>query len=138
MSYQHIEVIQHSDPDIFEVVFANNSREAVDEYVDAILNFAESVRKSDKMNHPIWLLIDVTQSGMYSIPYGRAKIGELVKQVGDVPKAYFAYLVKDASDRYIVENYKHVGNPRQQGIRKAFSGVERDKATAWLISQTEI
>ena len=138
MSYQHIEVIQHSAPDIFEVIFIDNSRDAVDEYVDAILKFADTLRKSDKMNHPIWLLIDVTQSGMYSIPYGRAKIGELVKQVGDVPKAYFAYLVEDVKDRYIVENYKHVGNPRQQDMREVFSGAERDKAILWLLSHTEL
>jgi len=138
MNYKHLNIINHEDPPVFEVIFADNSRSAVDEYVEAVLQFAESLRGTEAMNRPIWLLIDVTQSGIYSLQYSRTKIGELVKQINDIPKAYFAYLVEDAQDRYVIENFSMTGNPRQKDTRQVFTGAERDKAIMWLIEQTEL
>ncbi len=136
--YDHIEVILHDDPAIFEVIFKDNSRAAVDDYVQAIHVFAEQLRAKNALDKPIWMLIDVTQSGLYSLQYSRAKVAELIKQIQDIPKAYFAYLVENHNDRYVIENFSMTSNPRQQDVRMVFSGAERDRAITWLLSNTEM
>lgn len=136
--YAHLGRIEHQDPPIFEVIFKDNTRSAVDEYIQAILIFSDGLRESNRLDRPIYMLIDVTQSGIYSLSYSRQKIGELVQKIGDIPKAYFAYLVDDTQDRFVIESFQYTGNPRQKDTRRVFTGAERDQAIAWLLTNTEV
>lgn len=137
MSYQHLELIIHSDPDIFELIFKDNTRSAVDEYIQVLLEHAEHLRSVGEMTAPIPIIIDVTQSGIYSLPYSRVKIAELTTQVQDMPRAYFAYLISHEQDRFIIENFNYTGNTREKDTRQVFTGAQRGKAVAWLLSHME-
>ncbi len=138
MSYEHLEVIVHNDPDILEIIFKKNTRPAVDEYVQVMLSYTNGIREAGKLETPIYMIIDVSHSGMYPLNYGTAEVAKIIPKLKDIPKAYFAYIVDHSQDSFIIEQLKHFSSTRNQDSRRTFTGAERDKAVRWLLSNTAI
>ena len=138
MDYKHLEVIYHQSPEIAEIIFKNNTRSAVDDYVQAILAYGDYVRAEDKLNQAIHIMIDVSQSGMYPVKYGSSEVAKVLPQLADLPKAYFAYLVDNSQDSFLIEQLRHFPSTRNQDNRKTFKATQRDEAIAWLLSNTDI
>ena len=137
-NYEHIVVTIHENTDILEVYFKDNTRNAVDEYIALILQYAEDIRQANKMNVPIRILIDVSESGMYSAAYGVSAFSKIIPQISDIPKTYLAYLVGNPQDRFIIDGARHLSSTRNQDNRRVYTPVEKDKAIAWLLSHTEL
>lgn len=137
-TYEHLELIYHQDPDILEIIFKKNTRPAVDEYVQAMLSYANDMREMGKLDQPIYMIIDVSQSGMYPLNYGTAEIAKIIPKLKGIPNAYFAYIVDHSQDSFIIEQLKHFSSTRNQDSRRTFTGADRDKAIEWLLSNTAI
>ncbi len=134
--HQHIHVVIHSDPEVYEIKFKNNSDAAVAEYADAILEKGREFLEQ-KRTAPIYILIDITQSGLYSLQFAIQYIRRNTEQLSDVPNAYFAYLTDSPSERILIQQFSFFQNTRSRDSRKVFASHAREEAIAWLISNTE-
>ncbi len=135
--FNHIKVIMHDETGVFEFVFKDKSTDAVDEYANAILKYGIRLREENKLNQPIYILIDVTNSGLYSLTYAITRIRENIVQLSDMPRAYFAYITDIKSERIIINQFQYMQNTREKDSREVFGSHERDEAIQWLLSKTE-
>lgn len=136
--FKHIQFIIHHDPDIFEFIFKNNSTDAINDYVSAMFVMANYLRDENKLHQPIHILVDVAESGLYSLRYALTRIkDDLLSRTQDLPRAYFAYITDDTGDRMLIEQFQYMQNTRQKDSRKVFGTTERDQAISWLLSKTE-
>lgn len=135
--FNHIKVVLHDETGIFEVIFKNKSNDAVDEYAAEVLAQGLKLRKANKFNQPVYILIDVTNSGLYSLTYAITRIRENVVQLSDMPRAYFAYITDVKSERIIINQFQYMQNTREKDSREVFGSHERDEAIQWLLSKTE-
>ena len=133
---EHLDVTYHESPDIVEVVFKDKSEDAIDEYVDVVVRYANQLRAQNKLDQSILIIMDITQSGLFSIKYSVEKISEIIPQMHDMPDAYFAYITDKPDERFMIERLNYFESTRKQDIRKVFRSEERAAAMAWLTSNT--
>jgi len=132
--YQHLTPIYHTNPDILEIQFHSNSRAAVDEYIQMILEYANSLREEDKLDTPLYMIIDVSKSGMYSLSYGTAQITKIIPQLRDLPTTYAVYFADATQDKFMVEQLQYFPSTRSKDTRRVYSSHQREEAIEWLIS----
>lgn len=136
--FEYIEFIIHRDPDIFEFKFRNNTTTAINDYISAMFMLLKDRRDQNKLHQPIHVIVDVAESGLYSLRYALTRIKEdLIPHTTDIPRIYFAYITDDSGDRMLIEQFQYMQNTRQKDSRKVFGSDERDKAIDWLLSKTE-
>lgn len=133
-SYSHINTKYHTDPDILEVIFMDSGRKAVDEYAQVVLEYAQYLRDNNKLNQSVYIILDITQSGMYPINYGIKKLSEMLDHISDLPKTYGIYITDDSNDRYMIEQLGHFDSTRKQDSRRIFGSNERENGIEWLLS----
>jgi len=133
--FKHIERIIHRNPDIYEYIFKDKTVDAINEYVEAMLLMAQDVKDRGKLDQPLYIIVDVAESGLYSLRYALTRIKEnLIPKVNYLPSIYFVYITDDLSDRMLIEQFKYMDNTRAKDSRKVFGTNERDKAITWLLS----
>lgn len=136
--FKHIIIRKHTNPDIFEIIFKDKSRDAVDEYAEAILEYGMSLRDENKLNRPIYIIVDISQSGLYSLQYALTRIRTNIVQLSDLPRAYFAYITDDHGDRILINQFAFMQNSRSKDSRQVFGSDQRDEAIAWLLTKTRV
>jgi hypothetical protein len=130
----HVNVTYHSMPDILEVVFNNNSTSAVDEYWVALEKYVKHLQAQDQLDQPIRIIIDITQSGLYSISYTIVRVKRSPLAVLNLPRTYIVYFTDDVKERFLIDRFSETPNTRAKDSRRVFSSREREIALKWLLS----
>lgn len=136
-TYNHLTVVYHESPEILEVIFSDNSRDAVDEYVQVLLDYVQYWKEKRISDQPAYIILDVSKSGMYPINYGTTALGKIINELADLPLAYGAYITDSTNDRYMIERLRYFPSTRRQDTRRVFTSAEREQAIKWLLSNTD-
>lgn len=132
----HLDVVYHTDPEILEVIYKNNSEAAVDEYVEVLLGYLDQLRQKNALNRPMHMIVDISKSGMFPLIYGTTTVSKIIPRLKDIPVIYFAYITDSPQDRFVIRRLTTFDSARKQDIRKVFRSEEHHAAMEWLISNT--
>ena len=135
---KYLDVIYHHDPDIVEIIFKNKIPAAVDEYAEVVLQYGTNLIEQNKLDKPIYIIVNVNQSGLYSLNYAMTRIKENVIKLKSLPRAYFAYITDNHDDKLIIERFGYLPNSRNKDTRRVFGSHERETLMEWLLSNKEI
>lgn len=119
--------------DILVYRFYKNSREAVDTYltlVDPDIGAHVEAVGGDK---PMFYVIDVSRSGMFSVNYMRQRVDKLVGERPAVPVSYIAYITENPNDSILVNLINALTARQLAHTRKIFLADQFDEAIAWLV-----
>ncbi|GEM_PF-1498863 len=134
----YLDWVMHRDPDVFEIIFKDRCNDAINEYVEVMFAILNQIREEHKLDVPLYIMIDTTQSGLYSLRYALTVISKnLIPYATDIPSIYFAYITDDQVDRNLIEQFRFMQNTRQKDSRKVFGSHEREEAIAWLVSHRD-
>lgn len=135
MSEQLVERLLVKDIPVYR--FYENSREAVDTYVTLVDPDIESHANNIGADKPIFYVLDVSRSGMFSVNYMRQKVNKLVNDKPRVPVSYIAYITSDPNDSILVNLIDALTARQLEHTRKIFLADQFDDAIDWLVSIRE-
>ena len=113
--------------------FYKNTRDAIDQYltmIDAEMNEHIHAGHVDK---PMIYVLDVSQSGMYSLNYMRTRAAELIKQKEKLPENFIAYVTDNPNDTILVNMLNALAVRDLESTRKIFKTEDLDLAIDWLL-----
>jgi hypothetical protein len=134
---KNLHIVYHEDPDILEVIYKNNSEAAVDEYVDVLLDYVDRLRQANKLDRPLLIIVDLTDSGMFPLIYGTSTVSKILPRLEDVSTMRLAYITDSPEDRFAIKGLGTLSSTRKQDTRTVFRSEERDAAIGWLLSNKE-
>jgi hypothetical protein len=117
---------------IIYAVFTNNSRQAVDTYIDQMIIVMEKHIASAGVNVPMRTLLDVTQSGMFSVKYASTVVTERLQAYPSRPEQFYAYVVNSMQDEAVIQMMDAILARRLQHQRRVYTADQYDAAVAWL------
>jgi len=135
MSEQLVERLLVKDIPVYR--FYENSREAVDTYVTLVDPDIEAHANNMGADKPIFYVLDVSRSGMFSVNYMRQKVNKLVNDKPRVPVSYIAYITSDPNDSILVNLIDALTARQLEHTRKIFLADQFDDAIDWLVSIRE-
>lgn len=118
---------------IYVCVFYKNSRQAVDDYSQAAWKMLQAQAAEYGAPRSNCFLIDVTQSGMFSVTYAAQRMTTLFKNAAfTMPEQYVAYVTSNLADDMIVRMMNGLTLRNMQHTRRVFHDKQRDEAFEWL------
>jgi len=113
--------------------FANNSRSACDEYVALFgVELQRNYYQADnpKPHYPV--VLDISQSGMFSIKYMSDKLSQAHTNLQNPPEMIIAYIAHDLKDKTILSLVEHMRISSVSLKRKLFLDTQLEDALDWL------
>lgn len=114
--------------------FKDNTRYAVDQYLDLVDADVTAHIEAGHVDTPMCYVIDVSQSGMYSINYMRGKAEIYVSRHDKFPENYIAYVTDDLNDSILVNMLNAMAQRGLSNTRKLFKSDVLDEAIDWLLT----
>ena len=115
--------------------FANNSRMACDEYIKL---FGEELQKNyyavENPNSHYPSVMDLSQSGMFSIKYMADKLKQAHIALENPPQMITAYIIQNVQDETLFGLVNNMKISAVSLTRKIFHEGEMDEAINWLLS----
>lgn len=118
--------------DIHEWIFAESSRQGMDEYIASIYEIYDDYLKGKP---DVLILLDISQSGMLPIKYASLIMEKTFKELSPFPKTYVAYLSSELADKSLVNIMDYTASRKVN--RLYFPLEDRDQAIEWLLSKRD-
>ena len=117
--------------------FYKNTRDAVDQYLNMIVADTNVHIEAGNVDKPMAYVLDVSQSGMYSLNYMRTRAADFIKQKAKMPENFIAYLTDNPNDTSLVNMLNALARRDLESTRKIFKTEELDQANDWLVTIQE-
>jgi len=114
--------------------FYKNTRDAVDQYLTIISADTDTHIEAGNVDKPMTYVLDISQSGMYSLNYMRTRAATLIKQKEKLPENYIAYVTDKPNDAILVNMLNALATHDLESTRKIFKTEELDQAIDWLLA----
>ncbi len=126
--------------EIFIYRFYKNTRQAVDDYLKLVDTDIQSHIDTNSADAPMFYVIDVSRSGMFSVNYMRQRVNSIVGAKPRVPVSYIAYVTDNLNDSILVNMIDALTARQLAHTRKIFTADDFDQAIDWLteIRQQEL
>ena len=114
--------------------FADNSREACDEYMALFKIEMQKHVDAGKQNEPYPYILDVSKSGIFPIKYMVASSKKIIDSFDPFPENYISYVTNNLSDEILVNL---IGGMTARGFahkRRLFHINDMDTAIDWLLN----
>lgn len=120
--------------DIIVYRFYKSSRLAVDQYLSIVDPDIEAHIATYGYDDPMFYVLDVSRSGMFSVNYMRERVNEVVKRHQKTPLSYIAYVTDNPADSVLVNMIDALTARQLEHTRKVFAAQQFDDAIDWLLS----
>jgi len=119
--------------DIVVYRFYAKSRDAVDKYLTLADPDIQGHIDAGNVDKPMFYVIDVSRSGMFSVNYMRQRVNKLVGEKPKMPVSYIAYVTDEPQDSILVNLIDALTARQLAHTRKIFAADKFDDAIDWLI-----
>ena len=115
--------------------FSKNHRQAVDDYLDQMaFPLLQAHIEADKVNTPICIVMDVSQSGMLPVNYMLGRVRQMFSQFKQLPEYYIAFITNKIDDSIVVRMIDGMTARNMANTRRIFSPEAFDDAIEWLVN----
>lgn len=113
--------------------FAQSHRQAVDDYLQQMAEpLLNAHINAGKVDEPIRIVVDVSQSGMFPVNYMFNHVKTLFAKHEKVPQYYIAFVVRDTGDAMLVQLVDSIAVGSFSNTRRVFTIDQMDDAIDWL------
>jgi len=130
MSEQYIEVEYIDGITLYR--FLSNRRDAYDEYLAKFKVQMQKHVDDGKQDEPYPYILDVSQSGMFSINYMMHATKPIIASFDPFPENYIAYVTNNMNDSILIQLLDSLTARGFAHKRKLFHIDDIDKAIEWL------
>jgi len=125
VTYNYIE-----EHDIHEIIFAESSRKAMDEYIGIIYDIYDEHLKG---RSSVRIMLDIHKSGMLPVRYATAIMEKTFKELAPFPKPYVVYLTNNSMDNSLINTMNYTASRKVK--RAHFTYDQRDEAIQELLKR---
>jgi len=119
--------------DVIVYRFSKNTRDAVDQYLSLIDDEVQAHIDAGNVDKPMGYVIDVSQSGMFSVNYMRNTASSMVAKREKFPENYIAYVTNNLNDSVLVNMMDAMSKRHLDNTRKLFHIDKLDDAIDWVL-----
>lgn len=114
--------------------FLSNSRQAYDEYLAKFKVEMQNHVDAGKQDEPYPFILDVSQSGMFSLNYMMQATKPIIASFDPFPENYIAYLTDNMNDSVLINMLDSLTARGFAHKRKLFHVDDKQKAIEWLMT----
>ncbi len=115
--------------------FVDNSRTACDEYVELFgIELQKNFYEADNPSSIYPCILDVSQSGMFSIKYMSDRLSKAHTNLENPPEMIIAYITHDLQDEALLSLIEQMRISAVSLKRKVFHETQLEEALDWLQS----
>jgi len=130
MTQEYIEVEYIDGVTLYR--FLSNSRDAYDEYLRKFKAEMQKHVDAGKQDQPYPFILDVSNSGMFSINYMMQATKPIIASFDPFPENYIAYLTDNMNDSVLIHLLDGLTARGFAHKRKLFHIDDKHKAIEWL------
>lgn len=113
--------------------FHTSDRKAVDHYAVIVEPVLQEHIDQHQDKKPLCYIIDVSESGMFSIQYVTSVIGAVLSKFKYRPQHYLAYLTNNPKDKILVEMINGLTARNMAHTRRIYTPDQLQEAIDWLV-----
>ncbi len=115
--------------------FYNNSRDAVDSYLNTMaFPLLKEHVKNNLTNVPLCIVMDVSRTGMLPVSYMLTRIRQNFSLYETLPEYYIAFIIKNLDDELMVRMIEGMTVGSLAHTRRTYSAEAFDEAIDWLVT----